>query len=59
VIYISTCVARIGDWEGDTIICKGHQGLVTIHTEGKKIHGFNQIKDLARQPCPQKHLTEN
>jgi transposase, IS30 family len=27
--------SRIGDWEGDTIIGKGHQGLVTTHIERK------------------------
>ena len=27
--------SRIGDWEGDTIIGKGHQGVVTTHTERK------------------------
>ncbi|MBT5985789.1 MAG: IS30 family transposase, partial [Nitrospina sp.] len=26
---------RIGDWEGDTIIGKGHQGVVTSHIERK------------------------
>jgi transposase, IS30 family len=26
---------RIGDWEGDTIIGKGHQGVVTTHIERK------------------------
>jgi transposase, IS30 family len=26
---------RIGDWEGDTIIGKGHQGVVTIHVKRK------------------------
>ena len=27
--------SRIGDWEGDTIIGKGHQGVVTNHVERK------------------------
>ena len=27
--------SRIGDWEGDTIIGKGHQGVVTTHIERK------------------------
>ena len=28
---IVTTKSRIGDWEGDTIIGKGHQGVVTTH----------------------------
>ena len=27
--------SRIGDWEGDTIIGKGHQGVVTTHIKRK------------------------
>ena len=27
--------SRIGDWEGATIIGKGHQGVVTTHIERK------------------------
>ena len=32
---IVTHKSRIGDWEGDTIIGKGHQGVVTTHIERK------------------------
>jgi IS30 family transposase len=27
--------SRIGDWEGDTIIGKGHQGVITTHIDHK------------------------
>ena len=37
--------SRIGDWEGDTIIGKGHQGEVTTHIRAQnQIHGFDPIK---------------
>ena len=54
---IVTQKSRLGVWEGDTIIGKGHQGVVTAHIERKIKYTVFQIKYQARQSRASKHRT--
>ena len=44
---------RIGDWEGDTIIGKGHQGAIVTLTERKS--GFLVMKKVIRKTAHEVH----